>query len=108
MISQSRAILIIAICAVCTFAERALPFAVFKKDDVPDVIHYLGKVLPMAIMSTLVIYCIRDIQFEDVSGWLPMLIACGVTIALHLWKRNAFISILGSTAVYMIMVQLVF
>lgn len=107
-ISASQSILIIAVCVICTFIERALPFAIFRKGEVPEVVRYLGKVLPMAIMATLVIYCIKGISFAAAANWLPTLIACAVTAGLHLWKHNAFISILGSTAVYMILVQMVF
>lgn len=107
-ISASQSILIIAVCVICTFIERAFPFVIFRKGEVPEVIRYLGKVLPMAIMATLVIYCIKGISFTAAANWLPTLIACAVTAALHLWRHNAFISILGSTAVYMILVQIVF
>lgn len=107
-ISTSQSILIIAVCVICTFIERALPFIIFRKGEVPEVVRYLGKVLPMAIMATLVIYCIKGISFAAAANWLPTLIACAVTAGLHLWKHNAFISILGSTAVYMILVQMVF
>ena len=108
VLSTSQSIVIIAVCAVCTFIERALPFVIFRKGEVPEVVKYLGKVLPMAIMATLVIYCVKGISFAAVANWVPTVIACAVTVALHLWKHNAFISILGSTAVYMVLVQLVF
>ena len=108
IISPAESVAIIAVCAACTFLERALPFAVFRKGEVPGVIRYLGKVLPMAIMMTLVIYCVRGISFSAAGKFLPELIGCAVTAALHLWKRNAFLSILGGTAVYMILVQMVF
>lgn len=107
-ISASRSILIIAICVACTFLERALPFFVFRGKDVPEVVKYLGKVLPMAIMATLVIYCIKGISFAAFAGWVPYLAGCAATVLLHLWKRNAFLSIFGGTAVYMILIQLVF
>lgn len=107
-ISTSESILIIAVCALCTFIERSLPFVIFRKGEVPEVIRYLGKVLPMAIMATLVIYCIKGISFAAAANWIPTVIACAVTAGLHLWKHNAFTSILGSTAVYMILVQMVF
>lgn len=107
-ISTTESILIIAVCALCTFAERALPFVLIRGKEVPPVIKYLGKVLPMAIMATLTIYCIKGISFTEVSNFAPTLICCGITVLLHLWKHNAFLSILGSTACYMVLVQLVF
>jgi len=42
------------------------------------------------------------------SGWLPSLIACGAVVALHLWKKNNLLSILGGTVLYMVLIQLVF
>lgn len=108
MMDVKRTIIIIAICVACTFLERALPFLIFRGKEVPSVIRYLGKVLPMAIMATLVIYCIKGISFTALGGWVPYLIACGVTVLLHLWKSNTFLSIFGGTACYMILIQLVF
>ena len=103
-----RTVIIIAICVACTFLERALPFLIFRGKEVPSVVKYLGKVLPMAIMATLIIYCIKGISFVSMVGWVPYLIACGVTVLLHLWKSNTFLSIFGGTACYMILIQLVF
>ena len=59
-----RTVLIIIICAVCTFAERLFPFAVFGKREIPPIIKYLGNVLPTAVIASLVIYCMRNITFS--------------------------------------------
>ncbi len=107
-INVTRSVLIIAICAACTFFERALPFLVFRGREVPPVIRYLGKVLPMAIMATLVIYCIKDISFTALDTCLPYLIGIAVTSLVHLWKRNNLLSIALGTIAYMVMVQTVF
>lgn len=108
VLSVGESILIIAVCAVCTIAERALPFAVFGSRPVPPVIRYLGKILPMAIMATLVVYCLRGISFAAAAAFVPELISLAVVAALHLWKRSTFLSIVGGTACYMLLVQLVF
>ncbi len=105
---MTRAILIIAICAACTFLERALPFLIFGNRKVPPIVQYLGKVLPMAIMATLVIYCIKDISFTALHSWVPYLISIAITAGVHLWRRNSLLSIAVGTAAYMVMVQLVF
>jgi branched-subunit amino acid transport protein AzlD len=39
---------------------------------------------------------------------LPEFISCALVAGLHLWKRNTLISIVGGTACYMLLVQLVF
>lgn len=107
-LSAGESILIIAVCAACTFAERALPFAVFGNRPVPAVIRYLGKLLPMAVMATLVVYCLRGISFAAAATYVPELISLVVVVALHLWKRKTFLSIVGGTVCYMLLVQLVF
>ena len=107
-LSPAQSILIIAICAICTFAERLFPFAVFAKRKVPAVITYLGKILPIAVMTTLVIYCLRSISFSDVSSFLPQFIAVAVTVLLHLWRKNTLLSVVGGTACHMLLVQFVF
>ena len=107
-ISATESIMIIAVCTACTFLERALPFIIFRGREVPDIVRYLGRVLPMAIMATLVIYCIKGITFSSLAGWVPTLIASAVTVAFHLWKGNTMLSIFGGTICYMVLIQVVF
>ena len=108
MINTTRIVFIILICAACTYFERALPFLIFRNGKVPNIISYLGKVLGLTIMATLLIYCLRHISFNDVSSYAPQLIALAVTVGLHLWKGNTMISVFGGTAVCMVLSQLVF
>ena len=68
----------------------------------------LSGVLPMAIMATLVIYCLKGISFSSAAGFAPLLIASAVTAILHLWKRSTLISIFCGTVCYMVLLQLVF
>jgi len=106
--NTTRSILIILICAVITFIERWLPFAIFGGREVPKAITYLGKILPLAVMTTLIAYCLRNTTFTYLAGFAPQLIAVAITAALHLWKRNTMISVFGGTIIYMVLVQVVF
>lgn len=108
VLTPTQSIAIIAVCAICTYLERAFPFLIFRGKEVPEIIRYLGRVLPMAIMATLVMYCLKGITFSSVAGFAPMLIASAVTALLHLWKRNTMLSIFGGTVCYMVLVQMVF
>ena len=108
VLSTTQSILIIAVCALCTFAERALPFLLFRGKEVPEIVRYLGRVLPMAIMATLVMYCLKVITFSSAAGVAPPLIASALTALLHIWKRNTMLSIFGGTVCYMLLVQIVF
>lgn len=102
-------IITIALCALATMITRFLPFLVFSdRRPTPKYITYLGKALPAAIFSMLVVYCLRNVSVLTGSHGLPELIAIAVTVALHLWKRQMLLSIAGGTVSYMLLMQLVF
>lgn len=101
--------LLVAVIALVTAATRFLPFLIFRGNrKTPRLIEKLGQVLPFAIMGMLVVYCLKDIGFTTVSGFLPQLIACAVVGGLYVWRRNTLISIIAGTVCYMLLVQLVF
>ncbi|MDD3746163.1 MAG: branched-chain amino acid transporter permease [Anaerostipes sp.] len=102
-------IITIALCVLGTMATRFLPFLIFSsKRPTPKYIQYLGKVLPGAIFSMLIVYCLKNVSLLKYSYGLPELIAIIVTTVLHLWKRQMLLSIACGTICYMILVQLVF
>ena len=103
------AVLTIAVCAVVTAALRFLPFVIFGENrKTPEVITYLGKVLPFAIMGMLVVYCLKDVTFLSAPFGIPEAIGCAAVAGLHVWKRNTLLSIGAGTVIYMLLVQLVF
>ena len=103
------AVLMVAVTAAVTVLLRFLPFLIFGGErKTPPYVLYLGKVLPYAIMGMLVVYCLRGMTFTQPGGFLPQLIAGGLTVLLYLWKKNSLISILGGTACYMLLIKFVF
>lgn len=104
-----RTILSIAVMALVTFLTRALPFLLFGRGgNPPRVVLYLGRYLPPAVIAMLIIYCMKGVTFSAPSGWAPTLIASLAVAALHIWKHNDMLSILGGTVLYMVLVQAVF
>ena len=101
--------IMIAVIAAVTILLRFLPFLVFGgKRKTPEIITYLGKVLPCAIMGMLVVFCLKGVSPTVYPYGLPELIACVLVVVLHVWKRNTLLSIVGGTACYMVLIQLVF
>lgn len=92
-LSVGQSIAIIAVCAACTFLERWLPWLLFGRRAVPKVVEYLGRILPMAVMVSLLVYCLRGMQFTSAGAWVPQVIAVGVTAGLHWWRRSTLLSI---------------
>ena len=100
---------LILVMALVTAGLRFLPFVIFTKGrKVPDVVAYLGRVLPYAVMAMLVVYCLKGISFVQMSFGLPEIISVVLVVVLHVWKRNTLLSIVGGTVCYMLLVQLVF
>ena len=88
---------LVAIVAAVTMFIRFLPFVVFGGGrPTPRFITYLAGVLPCAIMAMLVVYC------------LPELLSAAAVVGLHCWKKNTLLSIAAGTALYMVLVQVVF
>ncbi len=101
--------LTIAVSSAVTIALRFLPFAVFGRlKATPRIITYLSKVLPFAIMAMLVVYCLKSVSVTVYPFGLPELIGVLTVVLLHIFKRNTLLSIIGGTAVYMCLVQLIF
>lgn len=94
------------IMSVITALLRFAPFALNSgKRKTPDIVIRLGRVLPYAIMSMLVVFCLKDYMFSSLKGSLFQIAAATVVVVLQVWKKNTLISILGGTLVYMILVQ---
>ena len=100
----------IAVCTAATMLTRFLPFVVFSSKDQPppEVVRYLGRVLPAAIFGMLIVYCLKGVSFATGSHGIPEAIAICVTVALHKWKHQTLVSIAGGTLCYVLLVQMVF
>lgn len=104
-----REVWLIVVMAMVTALLRFLPFLIWSgKRKTPEIVLYLGKVLPYAIMAMLVVYCLKGVNVLTAPHGLPEFIAVVVVAALHVWKRNTLLSIIVGTGVYMFLVQVVF
>ncbi len=101
--------LIVAVVAAVTIGLRFLPFLIFGEGrKTPELIAYLGRVLPYAIMGMLVVYCLKGITLTATPFGIPELLGCAIVAGLHVWKRNTLLSIGAGTVCYMLLVQMVF
>ena len=99
----------IAVIVLVTALTRFLPFILLSNGKkTPKIINKLGKMLPFTIMGMLVVYCLKDVTFTSVGGFVPAIIGCIVVASLYIWKRNTLLSIIVGTVSYMLLVQFVF
>ena len=104
-----QSLVIVCMVALATQITRWTPFLLFSGErKLPRVVEDLGKLLPPAMMGLLVVYSLRSTDLLGGSHGIPEAIAVAVTAGLHLWRRNTLLSILAGTAVYMVLVQVVF
>ena len=89
-----------------TVLTRFLPFLFFPSGKpTPKYIQYLGKILPSAVFSLLVVYCLKNVSIFTGSRGVPEFLSIAVVIVLHMWKRQMLLSIAGGTLCYMWLVQ---
>lgn len=99
----------IVVIAFVTFVTRVAPFILFGQGKpTPKNILYIGNYLPPAIMTMLIIYCLRNVALSSFPFGIPEVIGVITVATLHVWKRNNLISIIGGTAIYMISIQVIF
>lgn len=95
----------IAVAALVTWGLRAAPFALFGKRPLPPIMRYLGRALPPAIMTVLVIYCLRDTAFDQAPFGIPEMVSCGVVALLQVIRKNMYLSIVIGTVCYMLLIR---
>jgi branched-subunit amino acid transport protein AzlD len=88
----------LAVMGLVTFGLRALPFVAAQWLERHQEVRALGRFLPLAIMALLVLH--SGVGAARGHAPLPEALAIGLVAALQWWGRNALVSILTSTALY--------
>lgn len=99
-------VITVLLCTAATMLTRFLLFS--SKKPTPLMVRYLGNALPAAIFGLLVVYCLKDVDWGLAPHGLTEVIGIGVTAGLHIWLRRMLLSMFAGTAIYMLLVQIVF
>lgn len=109
MSSTMHGIILMLIIAGVTMLLRALPFLLFPEGrSIPKLVAELSNMLPCAVMGMLIVYCLRKVSVFAWPFGLPELIAIGIVVGCHIWKRMTLLSILAGTISYMFLIQVIF
>jgi len=105
MTDISYLLLVILVMTVATYATRLTPFVLFSRGQERVLINFIAKNTPPMIMTILVIYMLKGVNYLSFEG-IYTFIAILVTVIFHLYRRNALLSIIAGTVVYMVAVQM--
>ncbi|MFT7004185.1 MAG: branched-subunit amino acid transport protein AzlD [Sulfurimonas sp.] len=97
--------LAILIMAGVNYFTRVFPFIFFRKKEPSKIIVYIETYFPPVIMSILIIYSLKDINFLVMPYGLKEIGAVFFTALLHLKFNNYLVSIFSGTVFYMFLVQ---
>ena len=114
MVSIQFALILTAAMGAVIFFCRVFPFLVFRSNGTegnPRLAAFLGfveRAAPPAAMTVLAFNAlaspIKDGFFRRAPlECVPILAAAAFTALVHLWKRNALLSIFGGAALYMVL-----
>ncbi len=105
--NNSEIFIAIAIMSIISYFVRALPFLFFRNKELPNYFLFLGKYFPAVIMTILIVFTLKDVEFSIFPYGLKEIVAIIFTAILHLTFKNYLISIFVGTIFYMGLVQLV-
>lgn len=90
----------VLISSAVTWTLRAAPFALLANIRHSALLPYLNENMPVGIMTVLVVYTVRHVSPSLTPETFAVAAGLAVTACLHLWRRNAVLSVLGGTAVH--------
>lgn len=102
---DSNTIIVVIIVAAITFFSRVVPFIFFRKGEVPKILMGLEKDIPGFILTLLVFYCLKGVSFVYSPYGIPELGSLALVALLHILWRNALLSIVLGSAVYLLIVN---
>ncbi len=95
----------LGVLATGNLITRALPFVLFSRRRPPGWVFFIERNFSPVIMTILVLYTLRTIDFSHAPYGAREIAAVAVTALLHLWRGNYLLSIFGGTAFYMIVLR---
>ena len=91
--------------AISTYLTRLTPFLMFTPGKENAKLNFVAKNTPPMVMMILVIYMLKEVDYLSTEIFYT-LFALAVTVGLQILKRNALLSIVSGTIVYMFFVQM--
>lgn len=109
MLENIQSLIIVLALVISTFLTRFLPFLLFRKTvKKGSFLEFLSDTLPYASIGFLVVYCLKEVSFISGTYGFPEMISIIFIILIHYNFENVLLSIGLGTAIYMLLIQIVF
>ncbi|MDC3262413.1 AzlD domain-containing protein [Candidatus Pseudothioglobus singularis] len=96
---------VMLVMAISTYLTRLTPFLMFTPGKENAKLNFVAKNTPPMVMMILVIYMLKEVDYLSTEIFYT-LFALAVTVGLQILKRNALLSIVSGTIIYMFFVQM--
>ena len=114
MTSVNEALILVFVMGAVIIFCRAFPFLFFGAKEKGKtklfkwtaILDFVEKTVPPVAMTVLAFNALGGAFKGNAGDGLLVLAASMVTALVHLWKRNALISIFGGTALYMVLTRI--
>ena len=97
--------LAIGVMTIVNYLTRVFPFVFFRKKEPPKYVVFIETYFPPVIMTILILYTLKDIDFNTAPYGLKEIMSVFFTAFLHIWLKNYLVSIFAGTIFYMVLVQ---
>lgn len=96
----------VLVSAFATFLTRAMPFYAVKNYKPSPWLSAIERHMGLMIMVILVFYALKDTKFSVFPYGLNEAVGVLSAVLIHLKYKNTLLSIVISTAIYMIMIRI--
>lgn len=96
----------VLVSAALTFLLRLAPFVALRKLGSSPLVEHLAATMPLGVMVILVCYTLAETDLTTAPFGIPEALCLGLTLALHVWRGNALLSLLVGTGAYVALTAL--
>lgn len=102
MLTTTQTALAVAAMTAITFTCRIAPFLLARGRENSPFLAFVSQTMPLGVMIVLIAYTLGSIQ-TDPASWAPATAGIAATAGLHLWRRQMAVSLVGGTAMYVLL-----
>lgn len=91
--------------SLVTISLRFSPFVLIKNTD-NKIIRYYENILPGAIITMIVIFCLKDTAIGMNTDTIGKLLVLVVITIMQYWKDDSILSVITGTITYMLIISI--